>query len=118
MSAASSPPDDSALRAIAAQWTIRRDRGLSASESIDYELWLAADPRHAAAMQRSAAAWSLLDRIPESAATPVLAAAPSGAARSSSAPSRQVGALEVRKRARLNPNFGYANDPPIAAAAD
>ena len=75
MSAASSPPDDSALRAIAAQWTIRRDRGLSATESIDYELWLAADPRHAAAMQRSAAAWSRLDRIPEGAAAPVLAAA-------------------------------------------
>ena len=75
MSAASSPPDDSDLRATAAQWTIRRDRGLSASESIDYELWLAADPRHAAAMQRSAAAWSLLDRIPEKAAAPVLAAA-------------------------------------------
>ena len=31
---------------------------------------------------------------------------------------RQVGALEVNIRARLNPNFGYANDPPIAAAAD
>ena len=75
MSAASSPPEDSALRAIAAQWTIRRDRGLSASESIDYELWLAADPRHAAAMQRTSAAWSLLDRIPESAAAPILAAA-------------------------------------------
>ena len=75
MSAASSPPDDSALRAIAVQWTIRRDRGLSATESIDYELWLAADPRHAAAMQRTCAAWSLLDRIPESAAAPVLAAA-------------------------------------------
>jgi len=75
MSAASSPPDDSALRAIAAQWTIRRDRGLSATESIDYELWLAADPRHAAAMQRSSAAWSLLDRIPEKAAAPVLATA-------------------------------------------
>ena len=57
MSAASSPPEDSALRATAAQWTIRRDRGLSATESIDYELWLAADPRHAAAMQRSSAAW-------------------------------------------------------------
>ena len=71
------PPtsDDSALRAAAAQWTIRRDRGLSATESIDYELWLAADPRHAAALQRSSAAWSLLDRIPESAAAPVLAAA-------------------------------------------
>ena len=75
MSAASSPPDDSDLRATAAQWTIRRDRGLSASESIDYELWLAADPRHAAAMQRSAAAWSRLDRIPESAAAPVFATA-------------------------------------------
>jgi transmembrane sensor len=69
------PSDDSALRATAAQWTIRRDRGLSATESIDYELWLAADPRHAAALQRSAAAWSLLDRLPESAAAPVLAAA-------------------------------------------
>ena len=75
MSAASSPPDDSALRATAAQWTIRRDRGLSATEAIDYELWLAADPRHAAAMQRTSAAWSLLDRIPESAAAPVLDAA-------------------------------------------
>ena len=68
-------PDDSALRATAAQWTIRRDRGLSATESIDYELWLAADPRHAAAMQRSSAAWSLLDRIPENVAAPVLATA-------------------------------------------
>ena len=75
MSAAFSPPEDSALRATAAQWTIRRDRGLSATESIDYELWLAADPRHAAAMQRTSAAWSLLDRIPEKAAAPVLATA-------------------------------------------
>jgi len=75
MSAASSPPDDSALRAIAVQWAIRSGRGLAATESIDYELWLAADPRHAAAMQRTSAAWSLLDRIPESAAAPVLDAA-------------------------------------------
>lgn len=67
--------DASALRATAAQWTIRRDRGLSSAESIEYELWLAADPRHAAAMQRSAATWSLLDRLPENAAAPVLAAA-------------------------------------------
>ncbi len=68
-------PDDSALRTTAARWAVRRDRGLSAAESIDYELWLAADPRHAAAMQRTSAAWSLLDRIPESAAAPILAAA-------------------------------------------
>ena len=74
-----SPPSpnspENTLRATAARWTVRRDRGLSASESIDYELWLAADPRHAAAMQRTSAAWSLLDRIPESAADPLLAAA-------------------------------------------
>ena len=66
---------EEAIRRAAARWTIRRDRDLSAAESIDYELWLAADPRHAAAMQRTSAAWSLLDRIPESAAAPVLAAA-------------------------------------------
>lgn len=75
MSAASSPPDDSALPATAAQWTIRRDRGLSSAESIEYQLWLAANPSHAAAMQRSSAAWSLLDRIPETVAAPVLATA-------------------------------------------
>jgi transmembrane sensor len=68
-------PDDSALRVTAARWTVRRDRGLSATESIEYELWLAADPRHTAAMQRTSAAWSLLDRIPESSSAPVLAAA-------------------------------------------
>ncbi|MCX6932250.1 MAG: FecR domain-containing protein [Verrucomicrobia bacterium] len=74
----SSPSPDSpenTLRATAARWAVRRDRGLSAAESIDYELWFAADPRHAAAMQRTSAAWSLLDRIPESAAAPILAAA-------------------------------------------
>ena len=69
-----SQPDD-AIRDTAAAWTIRRDRGLSAAESIEFELWLAADERHAAAMRRSADAWSLLDRMPESAATPVFAAA-------------------------------------------
>lgn len=71
-----SRPDSSAelLRATAARWTVRRDRGLSAAEAIEYELWLAADLRHAVAMQRSTAAWSHLDRLPESAAIPVIAA--------------------------------------------
>src|SRR5882757_4764242 len=68
-------PDES-LRTVAARWTVRRDRGLSAAESIEYELWLAADERHSAAAKRTAAAWSLLDRLPERAAAPVLAAAP------------------------------------------
>ena len=75
MSSPSPDSNENTLRATAARWAVRRDRGLSAAESIDYELWLAADPRHAAAMQRTSAAWSLLDRIPESAAAPILAAA-------------------------------------------
>ncbi len=75
MSSPSPNSPENTLRATAARWAVRRDRGLSAAESIDYELWFAADPRHAAAMQRTSAAWSLLDRIPESAAAPILAAA-------------------------------------------
>lgn len=67
--------DEEALRGTAARWAIRRDRGLSSAEAIEFELWLAADPRHAAAMQGTAAAWSLLDRLPESVAAPELAAA-------------------------------------------
>jgi transmembrane sensor len=51
----SSPSPDSpenTLRATAARWAVRRDRGLSAAESIDYELWLAAAPILAAATRR------------------------------------------------------------------
>lgn len=62
------------LRATAARWIVRRDRGLSATESIEYELWLASDPRHAQAMQSAASAWSRLDAIPEGVAASVLAA--------------------------------------------
>jgi transmembrane sensor len=65
---------ENSLSATASRWTVRRDRGLSAAESIEYELWLAADPRHAAAMQRSSAAWSRLDRIPDHVALQTLAA--------------------------------------------
>jgi transmembrane sensor len=66
--------DDETIRRTAARWTVRRDRGLSAAESIDYELWLAADPRHRAAMEGLGAAWARLDGIPEHVARPVLAA--------------------------------------------
>ena len=75
MNPKSSQSSAETLSATAARWTVRRDRGLSAGESIEYELWLAADPRHAAAMQRSSDAWSFLDRITESTAIPVLATA-------------------------------------------
>lgn len=63
---------DDALRQAAARWTVRRDRGLSASESIEYELWLAADPRHRAAMVRTGDAWARLNRIPDDLARRVL----------------------------------------------
>lgn len=71
----SQTPADLSLRAEAARWVVRRDRGLSAAESIEFELWLAADERHAVAMDRAGGAWSRLDRIPDGAAAAVLAAA-------------------------------------------
>ena len=52
MSTPSAQPMSEEIRRAAAQWMIRRDRGLSSAESIEYELWLAADSRHAAAMKR------------------------------------------------------------------
>lgn len=61
-------PDGTALRETAARWTVRRDRGLSSAEAIEFELWLAADPRHAAAMGSAASTWSFLDRVPEASA--------------------------------------------------
>ena len=57
--AKSSEAEQVALRQTAAAWMVRRDRGLSATESIEYELWLAADPRHAAAMRTLAEAWKV-----------------------------------------------------------
>jgi len=67
--------DDASLRETAAGWVVRRDRGLSAAEAAEFQLWLAADERHAAALQRAAGTWTRLDRIPESVAAPVVATA-------------------------------------------
>lgn len=66
--------DDELYRQVAAQWTVRRDRGLSAAESIEYELWLADHPQHRAAMVRAGGAWDRLDRIPDDLARSVFAA--------------------------------------------
>jgi transmembrane sensor len=65
--------NDVVVRESAARWIVRRDRGLSAAESIEFELWLAADERHALAIQRADAVWAVLDRIPEDVAQSVLA---------------------------------------------
>jgi transmembrane sensor len=63
--------NDGVIREAAARWIVRRDRGLSAAESIEFELWLAADERHARAIQCADTAWALLDRIPEDVAQSV-----------------------------------------------
>lgn len=59
------PSDQAAIQAAAARWAVRRDRGLSSREAIEFELWLAADPRHAAALEQSSGVWESLDRVPE-----------------------------------------------------
>ena len=63
--------NDGVIRETAARWIVRRDRGLSAAESIEFELWLAADERHARAIQCADTAWAVLDRIPEDVARSV-----------------------------------------------
>ena len=73
MRGANPSPED--IRLAASQWAVRRDRGLSATESIEFELWLAADPRHEAALRQSSAVWSWLDVVPEGPAQRELARA-------------------------------------------
>jgi transmembrane sensor len=72
---APSQPEPDALCEAAARWIVRRDRGLSAAEAIEFELWLAADPRRATAMRQSGEAWARLDRVPEGVAHRELARA-------------------------------------------
>lgn len=52
--------EEAKIRDIAAHWVVRQDRRLSASEVVELEKWRVADPRHAAALERSGMAWSTL----------------------------------------------------------
>ena len=72
---------DAAIRETAARWIVQRDRGLSAAESIEFELWLAADERHALAIQCADTAWAVLDRIPDDVARSARAKPPRRLAR-------------------------------------
>lgn len=56
------PPDDP-IESAAADWLARRDRGLSAGEQDRFLDWIAADPRHAATLQRLDRTWSALDTL-------------------------------------------------------
>lgn len=48
--------------AAASDWLLRREAGLSDVERIEFERWMAADPRHRAAVTQADKAWRLLDR--------------------------------------------------------
>jgi transmembrane sensor len=48
---------DLAIRDAAARWVVRKDRGLSAAETAEWQRWRAEDPRHAAAFERSVGSW-------------------------------------------------------------
>jgi len=58
-------PEADHLDYEAAHWVLRLDRGLSAVEQDEYTSWLAADPRHGAALARHKANWSRLNRLPQ-----------------------------------------------------
>ncbi len=72
---------------LAAEWLVRRDRGLTPAEQDDFLQWLAADPRHGEALARQQATWRELDLLsdwrPEHAPepNPALLAPPRRAAR-------------------------------------
>ena len=53
--------ESEAIATAAARWVARRDAGLQPAEVADFEKWLAADPRNAAALEHYAQAWSVLD---------------------------------------------------------
>ena len=62
--------DPDAIEATAAEWLVRRDRGLVTGERAELARWLRADQRHAAVFQALEATWHLIGE-----AAPVSAAA-------------------------------------------
>lgn len=51
------------IESAAAQWVLRRDRGLTAAEQDEFSQWLAADPRHGEALALQRWGWDELDRL-------------------------------------------------------
>lgn len=58
-----SPPTAATAARDAALWTLRCDRGLSATEQDELSQWLAADPQHRAALGEHRWGWDELDRL-------------------------------------------------------
>lgn len=65
MNAAPQPPASGAdaIDRAAAAWVLKQDRGLTADEQDELSRWLAADPRHGAALGEHRWGWEELDRI-------------------------------------------------------
>lgn len=61
---------DDRIAQAAARWLARHDRGLRPAEQVEFDVWLAGDPRHAAAYDRVGAAW---DRCADAKQIPDLA---------------------------------------------
>jgi transmembrane sensor len=59
--ASPSSPTPSAIADAAATWLARHDAGLSAAEQAEFDAWLAADSRQAAAWREIAAVWAAFD---------------------------------------------------------
>lgn len=59
-----SPAEAEAIEMAASEWLARREEGpLSPTEQTAFDAWLAADPRHAAAVAELAAAWQTFDGL-------------------------------------------------------
>lgn len=61
-----------AISAAAARWVARREAGLTATEQQDFECWLSADSRNAAALRHFDRAWSAFDLPPGAAVNDTL----------------------------------------------
>lgn len=53
---------DSAIELAASQWLGRHDAGMTLSEKLEFERWMAADPRHTRAYARHEQTWKSFDR--------------------------------------------------------
>ncbi len=58
------PDDDDAIDTAAAAWLCEREEGFAPGRAAAFAAWRAADPRHAAAVARTAEALALLDELP------------------------------------------------------
>lgn len=74
------PSDGEAIEARAAAWLAQRDDGFTPEQAREFAAWRQADPRHAAAVARLEAAWTLLQGLRDHAAELAPAAAASRAA--------------------------------------